>query len=250
MLAHLLKCLTWGALRVAVVFGLVVASTQSARAQTVTVLYSFEDSGGDGGFPDSGVVLDAQGNVYGETLAGGKRGCYEEGCGTLFSVTPGGVETILYTFPSNAKSYPTGGLIWDAEGNLYGTARGALHGRRVDGGVFELKPGGNLEWIFVFNNQGFGENPAGGVTMDPQGNLYGTTIDGGMSDVGAVFELKQNGLRIKRLEDTLYSFTGGNDGDSPGSRLILDGQGNLYGTTPLAAAPAVMNATDVERSLN
>jgi len=172
-------------------------------------------------FPNSGLEMDAQGNIYGTTNEGGG---YQGG--TVFELTPGGEETTLYSF-GNRKAlqfgkYPTGGVVRDASGNLYGTT--AYIGS--NGTIFELTSSGTPQLLYTFQGQPDGSRPMGNLIRDAQGNLYGTTLSGGMYNHGTVFKLTPAGL-----ETILYSFTGGADGGDPLDGLVLDGQGNLYGTT-------------------
>ena len=83
---------------------------------TETVLYSFGSQSGDGYFPLAGLTMDAKGNLYGTTLAGG---AYNQG--TVFKLTPSGTETILWSFGNEWDgAWPNGGLVFDHKGNLYG----------------------------------------------------------------------------------------------------------------------------------
>jgi uncharacterized repeat protein (TIGR03803 family) len=93
----------------------------------------------DGAQPLAGVILDAQGNLYGTTYDGGGSGCGGDGCGTVFKVTPSGSETILYSFTGGADGgLPMAGLVMDGQGNLFGTAStGGFDGFGV---VFEVTP--------------------------------------------------------------------------------------------------------------
>jgi uncharacterized repeat protein (TIGR03803 family) len=84
-----------------------------------SVLYSFKNSGGDGAGPEGGLILDKSGNLYGTTPYGGC--CCKGGCGTAFKLTPGGTETILYTFRPEHGSHPTAALLAGKNGLLYGT---------------------------------------------------------------------------------------------------------------------------------
>jgi uncharacterized repeat protein (TIGR03803 family) len=150
-----------------------------------------------------------------------------------------GSEQTLYSFCSTGGSsctdgiLPTGGVIFDAAGNLYGTVGGG--GASGWGAVFELTPNGG-KWIYqaLYNfcpNSGCsdGSYPATGVIFDTAGNLYGTTFSGGAYGAGTVFELTPN--HGTWTEKVLHSFTGGNDGSGPEAGLVIDGNGNLYGTT-------------------
>lgn len=197
-----------------------------------SVLYSFTGTGGDGAFPQAGLILDGQGNLYGTTSQGGAAGG-----GIVFKVDATGRETVLYIFTGSsgdgANSYA--GLVQDGQGNLYGTTSSG--GDSGWGTVFELSPppGGTGPWnetvLHSFKGGGSGEDgayPYAGLALDAQGNLYGTTAEGGFSAFccGTIFKVTRTGQ-----ETVLYKFTGNADGGYPTAGLILDGRGNLYGTT-------------------
>jgi uncharacterized repeat protein (TIGR03803 family) len=207
-------------------------------AWTETTLHSFSGGSTDGGFPMSGLILDAAGNLYGTTYNGGTYGT-----GTAFKLTPsaGGswTETVLFSFNngndgSDEANTPYDGLTSDASGNLYGT--GYLGGTRNAGGVFELTPDARGTWtgklLHSFGTQNAdGYSPMGGVSFDAAGNLYGTTYDGGAHGYGAVFELIHN-ADGSWTEKTLHSFNvNGGDGYNPYAGVILGSGGILYGTT-------------------
>jgi uncharacterized repeat protein (TIGR03803 family) len=149
-----------------------------------TVLYSFT-GGADGGFPFGGVVLDSKGNLYGTTNGGGASGA-----GVVFKIDKSGSETVLYSFTGgNDGAYP----LWvtlarDAAGNLYGTTVGG--GTSNAGVVFKVDTSGNETVLYSFTGGDDGGNPRVGVTLGPDGNLYGTADSGGASSAGAVFEIK------------------------------------------------------------
>lgn len=201
-----------------------------------TVLYSFT-GGEDGANPSSGVVLDNAGNLYGTTPYGGDFSCTLEGpygCGVVFRIDTTGQETALYTFTGGADGgFPTAGLIWDQRGNLYGTTE--VGGLPSSGVVFKLDLAGKETVLYSFTGRGDGGYPSAGLVLDEAGNLYGTTQYGGdlscapLQDFGCgnVFKLQPNGKEI-----SLYNFTGGADGFSPAAAVVLDSQGNIYGTTP------------------
>ncbi len=188
----------------------------------------------EGAEPSPGLVMDAQGNVYGTAASGGANGCVTGyGCGAVFKLSPKGTETVLYNFAGGMDGEnPNGSLIFDSAGNLYGTT---LHGAinspycvAACGTVFKLTPGGTETVLYRFMGVTDGGNPDAGLVMDGQGNLYGTTLFGGSSKGngwGTVFEITAAGEEI-----LLYRFTGGLDGGQPTGGLILDEQGNLYGT--------------------
>jgi len=158
-------------------------------------------------------------------------------------------EQVLYSFCSQTNcadgAYPAAGLIMDGSGNLYGTT---VHGgARGYGTVFQLTPTGT-GWsenvLYGFCPQGNcadGANPAAGLIMDGSGNLYGTTVGGGARGYGTVFQLTPTGTGWN--ENVLYSFCPqGNcaDGAYPAAGLIMDGSGNLYGTTQEGGAGAAL----------
>ena len=225
--AHtLLKRAVRGLLLVAIL-GMLVAA-QKAQAQTFTTLYGFT-GGFDGGTPSDGIVLDAQGDVYGTTQSGGAGRC-KLGCGTLFKLTPNGTETVIYSFPAGAKSGASPGLIWDTKGNLYGTTIGTPKGPY--GAVFELTNQAKAKWRYLFKQTVDGDIPDGVLFMDTKGNLYGTTLEGGAYGDGTVFQVTP-----KRIETVLHSFgSSGSDGMEPLAGLVSDLQGNLYGTTLLGGS--------------
>src|SRR5262249_47251836 len=119
-------------------------------------------------------------------------------------------------------------LIYDQAGNVYGTTYGGGNGQGV---VYELSRSGSgwtEQGLYSFSGPD-GANPANGVIFDSVGNLYGTTAFGGANNLGTVFELSPSGGGW--TERVLYSFQGSSDGSSPTSGLLLDGSGNIYGTT-------------------
>jgi uncharacterized repeat protein (TIGR03803 family) len=205
------------------------------------VLFSFS-GGNDGGYPDSDLIRDGAGNLYGTSVEGGTFGS-----GTVFELTRAGTgwtHTVLYNFTSGADGgQPYGGVTLDAQGNLYGTAVvGGTGGNCVDGGcgvVFKLTNSG-ASWSetvlhnFTGGNDGYG--PGGGVTFDHHGNLYGMTPTGGANGLGVIYEMKQH-RNGNWTEAVIHTFTGGLDG-ATGSvgRLILDGAGHLYGVATVGGA--------------
>ncbi len=200
-------------------FGTVFKITPSGAE---TVFHSFPANSMDGAVPEAGLVMDSSGNLYGTTSSGGAHSV-----GTVFEVTSAGTETVLYSFTGGLDGgIPYGGLVLDSEGNLYGTTRsgGAYHG----GTVFELTPTGAETVWHSFGHGTDGKFPYAGLVRDSNGNLYGTTMDGGTSGLGTVFQISASGT-----ETVLYSFAGttGQDGAYANSSLIRDAAGNLYGTT-------------------
>ena len=190
-----------------------------------TVLYSFQGSS-DGAEPASRLVFDGAGNLYGTTYHGGSNRC-SSGCGTVFKVDKKtGVHTVLYAFKGgNDGNYPNAGLVRDKSGTLFGTT--STGGSAGDGTVFSISAAGTETVLFSFTNNTLdGSYPLASLVIDKQGHLYGTTWIGGYADVGVVFKCGPKGI-----EKRLYSFLGGNDGGNPLADVVLDAEGNAYGTT-------------------
>jgi uncharacterized repeat protein (TIGR03803 family) len=196
--------------------------TRLTPSFSLNTLVSFD--GTNGADPFATLIMDASGNLYGTT----SRGTF--GLGTVFELAQGsGTLTTLASFNGNNGSSPQAGLLMDSSGNLYGTTtNGGAYG---NGTVFELAKGsGTLTALASFNGTN-GSSPQAGLLMDSDGNLYGTTTNGGAygssyRGFGTVFELARGTGAI----NTLASFDGGN-GDFPYAELIMDASGNLYGTT-------------------
>jgi uncharacterized repeat protein (TIGR03803 family) len=197
-----------------------------------TVLYTFT-GGADGSNPRGGVVRDESGNLYGTTANGGlDNNCYEgPTCGVVFKLDPNGNETVLYSFTGGADGgNPYAGVIRDAAGNLYGTT--FVGGAYGGGTVFKIDSAGVFSVLHTFTGGADGGNPAAGVIRDTEGNLYGTTLNGG-GVLGVVFKLDPAGN-----ETVLHTFTGNPDGAQPQAGVFRDAAGNLYGTTTWGGATA------------
>jgi uncharacterized repeat protein (TIGR03803 family) len=203
------------------------------RDGTYRVLYAFcaQANCTDGSSPSGNLIMDGAGKLYGTTFMGGTGNSDFGGGGTVFSIdTATGAETVLYNFCSrrycNDGQNPAAGVIMDGTGNLYGTTENGGGGVGT-GAVFKLARGGKEKVVYSFDADG----PVSGVIMDSAGNLYGTTVQGGPVEEGDVFEVTPDGT-FKEL----YAFcsqSNCSDGDQPWARegLIMDGAGNLYGTT-------------------
>jgi uncharacterized repeat protein (TIGR03803 family) len=187
-----------------------------------TVRYAFQ-GGSDGDEPEGPVTLDKDGNLYGTTFYGG-TGCYGEGCGTVFKLSPDGTKTVLHKFSGGSDgSGPAGALAIDKNGNLFGTTS------LGNGTVYKLAPDGTLTVLYTFCSKtgcSDGSEPSSDVLLDSSGNLYGTTPFGGSSGEGTVFEIAPDGA-----ETVIYAFLGGGDGARPMAGLLSDGQGDFFGTT-------------------
>jgi uncharacterized repeat protein (TIGR03803 family) len=171
------------------------------------------------------LLMDSSGNLYGTAANGGASGD-----GTVFELVHGsGTLTTLAAFNGSKGANPHASLIMDSSGNLYGTT--ANGGAANDGTVFELAAGsGTITTLATFTGAN-GANPEAGLVIDPSGNLYGTTANGGAANDGTVFELAAGSGTLT----TLASFNGTN-GTNPLGVLIQDSSGNLYGTTNLGGA--------------
>jgi uncharacterized repeat protein (TIGR03803 family) len=208
------------------------------------LLHSFDCQHGDGCGVLDHPILDAAGNLYGTTEHGGTSKNCGGGCGTVFELQhmPDGKwkETILHSFGSLGDgAFPgVGALILDSGGNLYGTTDiGRPNGY---GTVFKLTLGSSGRWtetiLHSFTQGKDGDHVSAGVVMDKEGNFYGTTIAGGSSqcDCGVVYKLAPSSDG-KWNYSVLHRFTG-YGGAQPDANLILDDQGNLYGTTATGGA--------------
>jgi uncharacterized repeat protein (TIGR03803 family) len=210
-----------------------------------TTLRAFAGGTTGGAFPNAGLILDADGNLYGSTTAGGNRPCPINvngwGCGTVFKLDAKGTESVLHHFTGEEPegTAPQGTLIADGAGNLYGTTAfggylgcGALSSTEGCGTVFKLNAGGTLTTLFVFGHRTDLKDPLPGLIRDSVGNLYGTTVRGGAHGFGAMFRLNPGGGAT-----SLYSFTGSAQGIRP-NLDVLDSVGNFYGAAYAGGDPS------------
>ncbi len=211
--------------------GTVWEMLNSSRA--ITILASFHGLDNTetpyAGTPEGGVTIDSVGNLYGDTVYGGRdpvSGVNQ--MGTVWEMAVGTTTiTTLASFNGVNGEYPEGNVALDSHGNLYGTADGGGSAKNA-GTIWELPAGANtLTTLGVFTGTN-GGGPEGGATLDGSGNLFGTTYDGGSDNIGTVWELAAGASAITLLG----SFTGGGTvtGRSPTAGLTLDNYGNLYGT--------------------
>src|SRR5579863_5598253 len=197
------------------------------------ILHTFTLNSTDGNMPVGGVILDAVGNLYGTTCAGGNHQN-----GTVYELKRaknGWAEFILHSFGNFLDGgCPTSKLLRDSAGNLYGTTNGG--GTHDNGTVFELSHKFGAAWEekilynFASNNT---SNVVSALVSDAAGNLYGTTLNGGTYYYyGTVFEVSPQ-AGGKWTGTTLHSFNHDNDNADGFYPLgvVFDGQGNLYGTT-------------------
>ena len=237
---------TCGAATFAIAFVIGVIGVRPTQAQTYNVLYYFTGQA-DGEYP-GGLVLGKNGTLYGNAGGGNANCAYLVTCGEIFELDKAGNESVLYAFAGgNDGAGPSGSLIVDHLGNLYGTTFYGGDGPCMVettvvgcGTIFRLTPpatkGGGWAEAILYSFQGpDGATPYAGLAMDDAGTLYGTTYfggtgscvhEGGQMGCGTVFRLDGAGQ-----ETVLYSFTAGADGGFPMGGLVLDAAGNLYGTT-------------------
>lgn len=191
-----------------------------ARDGTETVLHSFA-GGGDGANPSSLLTRDDAGNLYGTTLYGGGANA-----GVVFEVSPGGGETVLYSFMHGSDGgRPNSGLVMDEAGNLYGAA--ANGGIADNGLIYKLAPDGAQSVLYSFTGGSDGAHPATDLFKGASGDFYGTTGGGGAYGSGTIFELTYDGS-----ESVLYDFNPAKEGP-PESNLIPGSAGTFWGTTSL-----------------
>jgi uncharacterized repeat protein (TIGR03803 family) len=213
----------------AVVAVLLAAATMAA-AQTYTVLYSFAGGadGADGPDPGGPVTLDAtNGNLYGATPLGGS-GCPSPGCGTVFELTPDGVESVLYAFTSPPDGAGPIDVLLGAKGNLFGTTVGGGDGYGV---VFKIDSNGAEKVLYSFKGGAGGDELSSGLIQGLNtGDFYGVTASGGVYNEGTVYQITATGSKT-----TLYNFGAkGTLGNAPSGGLVQDpNTGNLYGMLPL-----------------
>lgn len=199
----------------------------AADAQTFSTIWAF--NGGDGSYP-LGLTIRG-GALYG--TAGCLQGC--GGIGTVFQMRRFG-SSWAHNTVALVSGQPAAWVVFGPDNHLYGTTSNG--GSQRDGIIFELTPGvlicktANCFWaqklLHQFSGSPDGQYPGGPLVWDQIGNIYGTTGSGGLSNLGTVYEMTKLGNNW--TENPIYSFTGP-DGEAPYAGVILDGNGNLFGTT-------------------
>ncbi len=204
-------------------FGSVYKLSKSGGVWTETTLWTFT-GGSDGFFPNGGVTFDRSGNLYGTMDTG------------VFELSPSGGgwnETVLHTFQIETEGDGSlAGVIFDNVGNLYGDTFGG--GPEEGGALFEMMPGGgswNFQVLYPFNR---GNGTVGtGLIFDNAGNLYGVRGSDAQDD-GEVFKLAL--VDGSWTYTTIHQFSGGNQGASPYEGVVMDANGNLWGTASAGGA--------------
>ena len=215
-------------------FGAIYEMERTATGFKYVTLHSFA-AGSDGDDPFGGLILDSAGNLYGTTASGGT--CV---CGDVFELKKGTsgtyTESILYTFTGYSDGVnPESALALDSSGNLFGTTvyggDTSCGGGYGCGEVFELTNSGGV-WtkttLHSFTDTPDGHAPLAGVTFSADGDLFGTTSNGGTYGTGALYELSPS--TGAWAENVLYSFSNGSDGGFVSTPVIFDAKGNLFGT--------------------
>lgn len=221
------------------------AQEEKAPPDAVTFTNLFSFNGKNGSFPAQNVVQGLNGNLYGTASFGGSSGS-----GTVFKLTPGGVETTFYSFcsqpncPDGFGPDQTGALALDPHGNLYGTTGSS--GPNGWGTIFKIAPGGALTTLYGFcgDNCGGPGTPYSGLVRGADGNLYSLTAAGGVNSNTSLcgFPSPDGGqtcgaaIRVtpQGAVSVIYSFCSQPncaDGAVPTAQLISGSDGNLYGTT-------------------
>jgi uncharacterized repeat protein (TIGR03803 family) len=207
--------------------GVVYKLGRSGGTWTESTIYRFSGDAG-GCCPNGGIAVDQAGSLYGTTLGFG-----QSNGGTAFQLTQSGSnwnEDVLYQFDSTFGGFgPSGTLLRDSSGNLYGTNQASNVGQ---GNLFELTPGSS-GWtqtvLHSFTGGADGGSPMSGLVADAAGNLYGTTMMGGEFGFGVVFELSLTGGHWNYR--VLHSFAGGADGSYPSGAVTVAPNGKIYGAT-------------------
>lgn len=226
--------------------GAVFELVKSSGSFAERTLHSFGCTSSDGWYPNGTLFIDAAGNLYGTAeSAGDLPAC---GCGIVFELVNSSgnyAEKVLYSFTGPDGQIPSGGLISNSSGDLYGATQaggaygyGPVYGSNGYGTVFELvNSSGNYTekvlYSFKGPTGGDGQTPVGSLITDLSGNLYGTTREGGPEcepqGCGIVFELvNSSGAYTEKI---LHTFGAPGDGENPSAPLVADSVGNLYGTT-------------------
>ena len=223
------------------------AAHAQASAQE-SVLYTFQGAGPtglgtDALAPISGLVVGSDGNLYGTTREGGSQAnavTGSAGGGTVYTITPSGAESVLYSFPANATDgwLPYAPLVLASDGNFYGTTySGGAHGGSNGGygTIFRITPAGAYTQLYSFGAAASDPiNPMFALTEGGDGYLYGVTANGGARGAGAVFKISKAGAY-----SLVYSFDSAPyaaGGTVPSGPLVLAPDGNLYGLTQRGGA--------------
>jgi uncharacterized repeat protein (TIGR03803 family) len=208
--------------------GTVFELTQGAAGWTEKILYNFQGGTHDGAFPFTNLLIDSHGNLYGTTAEGGigDAGCYGDGCGTVWELSPtaSGVwkETLIHNFLGRTYGAFPRGLTMDSAGNLYGATNYGGNAQR--GTVYKLSPTKN-GWIggVIFRMPANTYLPSGIVAVDSHGNIFGSTAAPG----SYVYELTPTSSGW--TQQIIHTFP--QNGGYAISGMTIDAKGNVYGTS-------------------
>jgi uncharacterized protein (TIGR03437 family) len=201
----------------------------------LTTLHSFSVT--DGANPDANLVQGVDGNFYGTTPEGGSGNCqsaYNNGCGTVFKITPQGTFTLLHNFDIVDGTQPEGALIQAAGGNFYGHtvfggAGACTHSSSTSspgcGTIFQMTPQGALTTLYSFPVPAGGAPDPVGLILGSDGNLYGTTADDGTFGAGTLFEFSIPAANTPEIASSSGVLNGASfqPGISPGSWITING---------------------------
>ena len=224
------------------------------------ILHKFGSDGKDGCNPSGRLIFNQEGDLFGGTFNGGggiNNLFCNNGCGTTYKLHLANgkwTETVLHRFTGNGTDgwNPSGGLAFDAAGNLWGatflggagdssTCGDPNGGVGFCGTVFELTPNANGTWtestLYSFVDASTGWNPLSGVILDKAGDLVGTTENGGSALDGTVFKITPK-AKGKVEENLIHEFVGEADGSFPQAGLTMDAAGTLYGVTLVGGGTA------------
>ena len=190
------------------------------------------------------MIRDGQGEMYGTTRGGGLASCGDGSCGTVYKIDSSGNETVIFSFPGgNSGTNPIASVVRDAHGNLYGTTQGngVIDGASV---VYKIDPKGQETVLFEAGRISQGCCLDSPVVLDPQGNVYGMSPYAGVPNCG----WQSNGLGCGTLFKitpggkftVLHNFAG-TDGMQPEGGLVMDKQGNLYGSANFGGIKSCKN---------
>jgi uncharacterized repeat protein (TIGR03803 family) len=192
-------------------------------ARKFSVLHAFDPAAGDGSGPLQGLVRSGTGSLYGAASGGAINTN-----GSVFQVGPAGAYRTRYEFKSQGDGHcPFSGVAVDGQDNVYGTVVGNGFGGDPNGAIWKLSTRNKLTPLYKFKDSGDGEYPTEAPIVDAAGNIYGTILTkSGANYAGAVWKIDTAGTFT-----IFYRFSGKTDGYGPNGPLVLDTDGNLYGTT-------------------
>lgn len=215
----------------------VTSASLASNQPSTTLVHSFDATGGsgDGSTPQGDLIIDSHDNIFGTTKNGGANRD-----GAIFEISGNSIAagsptvTIIASFDGTNGIAPVSGLLLQGS-TLYGTVSSG--GAHNSGAVYKVSTTGSaITDLVSFTGLGAqGSTPQTSLVADASGNLYGTTVSGGTSSVGTVFEVNPNTNQLT----TLYDFTNGTDGARPMGRLAIDGQGNLFGACEMGGSTSV-----------